>query len=49
MTAIYDRHIDHPGAWKASDFKSKDDYAFDFTKRHIDTLDDALSRVKSRG
>ncbi len=49
MTAIYDRHIDHPGAWKAGDFKSKDDYAFDFTKRHIDALDDALSRVKGRG
>ena len=49
MTAVFDQFIDHPGAWKASDFASKDDYAFDFSKPHIDALDNALSRVKKGG
>ena len=49
MTNVFNQIIDHPGAWKATDFDSKDDYAFDLTKRHIDALDDALTRVKKQG
>ena len=49
MRQIYDQLINHPGAWKAVDFASKDAYAFDFTKRHCDALDAALMGVKRAG
>ena len=49
MTRVFDRIIDHPGAWKATDFKSKNDYAFDLTRRHVEALDHALVQVKKNG
>jgi hypothetical protein len=35
--------IRHPGAWKGSDFASKDDFAVDLERRHIVAFDDAIS------
>lgn len=45
MTPIYNKRIDHPMAWKGSDFKSKDDFAFDLTASHIEGLKDILLRA----
>lgn len=39
--------IDHPTAWKASDFKSKDDFSIDLTARQIDALEKQVSVYKS--
>jgi hypothetical protein len=32
------RPFDHPAAWKATDFASKDDIAIDLERRHVDAL-----------
>lgn len=42
-------HIDHPSAWKASDFSSPDDYAFDLGPRHYAAFDAALDEIHRRG
>ena len=43
------RHIiDHPSAWKASDFSSQDDYAFDLGPRHYEAFDAALEAAEQR-
>jgi hypothetical protein len=47
MTPIHRERIVHPIAWVGSDFKSKDDIAFDLTKNHVAALEDVLSRVKA--
>ena len=50
MTTPIIRHpIDHPSAWKASDFKSQDDYSIDLEARHIKALDAALNQVRDAG
>jgi len=49
LPSYYDQIIDHPGAWKAADLSNKDSYAFDLTKRHYDTLDAAVVKVKRAG
>ena len=48
-TPIINHHIEHPSAWKASDFKSQDDYAIDLEPRHIKALDAALDQVRQAG
>jgi hypothetical protein len=30
--------VDHPSAWKGSDFSSADEYAFDLGPRHYDAF-----------
>ena len=42
-------HIDHPCAWKGSDFASVDDFAFDLGPRHMAAFDAAVEAVKRRG
>jgi hypothetical protein len=42
-------HIDHPAAWKGSDFASKDDFSFDLKPRHIAAFDTAVESIKQRG
>ena len=37
--------FDHPAAWKATDFASKDDLAVDLERRHIDALAAAVARL----
>ena len=46
---ICQKHVDHPSAWKASDFSSPDDYAFDLGPRHYAAFDAALEDIHSRG
>lgn len=41
--------INHPSAWKASDFSAPDDYAFDLNARHYAAFDDALLRIRKQG
>lgn len=41
--------IDHPSAWKAVDFKSKDDFAIDLTARHVDALEAEVAAYKKAG
>ncbi len=43
------KHVDHPSAWKASDFGSPNDYAFDLGPRHYAAFDAALESIHSRG
>ncbi|MEM8648049.1 MAG: hypothetical protein AAGF86_17105, partial [Pseudomonadota bacterium] len=49
MTTICRQPIDHPSAWKASDFSSPDDYAFDLGPRHYDAFDKALKAIHRQG
>lgn len=49
MTPLINQRIAHPSAWKASDFKSKDDYAIDLESYHLDVLARALAQVKKEG
>ena len=42
-------HINHPSAWKGSDFSSKDDFSIDLDARHIRALAAALARTKDQG
>ncbi len=48
-TPIIRHHIDHSSAWKAIDFKNKDDFSIDLEPRHIAALDRALSEVREAG
>ena len=41
--------VDHPSAWKGSDFPSADEYAFDLSPRHYDAFDKALSEIRQQG
>jgi TfdA family taurine catabolism dioxygenase TauD len=49
MTTILRQRIDHPSAWKASDFASPDDYAIDIAPRHIRAFDEALAAIRRQG
>jgi len=49
MVAMKRTPINHPGAWKGSDFRSKDDFAIDLGRRHLIALDDAVSLAYTRG
>jgi len=49
MTDIDIRHIDHPSAWKGSDFKSPDDFAVDLDQRHLDAFAGVVARAKKDG
>ena len=49
MTPMINNRIEHPSAWKANDFSSKDDYAIDLEPQHIDALARALNQVKRAG
>ena len=46
MTPIHHERINHPCAWLGSDFRSKDDLAFDLTRKHAAALEDLLVRLK---
>ena len=49
MTPIIKHLIGHPSAWKASDFRTKDDYAIDLEPHHVAALARALEKVKTQG
>ncbi|GIS89323.1 MAG: hypothetical protein CM1200mP18_20330 [Gammaproteobacteria bacterium] len=40
--------VNHPSAWKGSDFFSADEYAFDLGPRHYDAFDKASPTFDSR-
>ena len=48
--SMSDQHIqfiDHPAAWRSTDYTSKDDFSIDLERRHIDALKDALAEWNS--
>ena len=49
MTSIINHLIDHPSAWKASDFESKEDYTIELESQHVAALSRALANVKAQG
>jgi len=49
MTTSDIRHIDHPSAWKGSDFASPDDFAFDLEPRHLDAFARVVERAGKAG
>ncbi len=49
MTGMIQGHIDHPAAWKGSDFASKDGFSFDLGPAHIVAFDAAVASIKQRG
>lgn len=49
MTLPYDRPIDHLSAWKSSDFKGPDDFAYDLTPRRLTAFDRALGAIHAAG
>jgi len=49
MPLTYDRPIDHPSAWKASDFKGAYDHAYDLTPRRLAAFDRALAAIRAAG
>jgi hypothetical protein len=46
MTPIHREQINHRIAWRGSDFRSKEDIAYDLTPAHVAALKDVLLRVK---
>ena len=46
MTEAQITPFDHPAAWKATDFASKDALAIDLDRRHLDALTAAAARLK---
>jgi len=46
-TPPYRRRIDHPAAWKASDFTSPRDYTIELTPAQIDDIDAAVQKVRA--
>lgn len=38
--------IDHPAAWKATDFKSKDDFSIDLTAKQVDAFEAEVAAYK---
>lgn len=49
MIAAVRRPIAGPAAWKGSDFKSKDDVAFDLGPRHLAAFDTAILEARRQG
>lgn len=48
-TPEYRQPIDHPAAWKASDFKSPRDYTIELTPAQLDDIDAAVRKVRVAG
>ncbi|NKB56554.1 MAG: hypothetical protein GKS00_09475 [Alphaproteobacteria bacterium] len=46
MPEVQFEPFDHPATWKATDFKSKDDFAIDLSARHIDALEAEIAAYK---
>jgi len=49
MAQVHARPIDHPSAWKASDFGSLDDVTVRLEQRHIDAFERAYDDIAARG
>ncbi|MSP82159.1 MAG: hypothetical protein EXQ94_04280 [Alphaproteobacteria bacterium] len=49
MGVVHRQRINHPSAWKSSDFSGPDDYAFDLGPSHIRAFDEALAAIHAKG
>lgn len=49
MVEVWRERIDHPSAWKASDFASPNAYAIAVAPRHVAAFDGALAALRRRG
>ena len=49
MPEAFPRHIDHPSAWKGSDFSGPGDVAFRFEERHLDAMREVVARARAAG
>ena len=49
MVNICRTPIEHPSAWRSSDFASPDDYAIDLAPRYVEAFERALERIRDRG
>jgi len=49
MAEVYQQHVDHPSAWRGTDFASLDDLGFRLTEKHRSALDAALRSVRDAG
>jgi len=47
ITSVYQRPIDHPSAWKATDFRSPADYTIEMTATQLRDIEGAMGRVKA--
>ena len=45
LTPIHQQTVAHAAAWRGSDFRGKDDLAFDLTPRHAAALEEILERT----
>ena len=41
--------IDHPSAWRGSDFPSRDGFAIDLDPRHLRAFERAIERIRAEG
>ena len=49
MVEIRRTPIDHPSAWRSSDFASRNDFAIDLGPRHLRAFECALERIRAEG
>lgn len=49
MVDICRTPIDHPSAWRSSDFVSPDEFAIDLEPRHLQAFERALERIRAEG
>ena len=49
LTPVYASSIDHPGAWRAADFKSPAGYTIEFTATQLHDIKHAMRRIKAAG
>jgi hypothetical protein len=48
-TPVYPAPIDHPSAWKVTDFRSSADYTIDLTAAQLQDIERAMQRVNDAG
>jgi hypothetical protein len=48
-TPVYRVPIDHPSAWKVSDFRTPADYTIELTASHLRDIERAMRRIKDAG
>ena len=49
MVEICRTPIDHPSAWRSSDFASRDEFAIDLGPRHLQAFERALEGLRAAG
>jgi Taurine catabolism dioxygenase TauD, TfdA family len=48
-TPVYRRPIEHPAAWRASQFAGPGDYTIELTPAQLGEIDDAIARIRADG